>query len=129
MSEESVQIEPAGPSQGRTSASGLGLWQPVFKGKLVPDSQGSLLVGHLGWHRTFFIAWAVAILWSGSLALGAGAILRGRSVSDVVLTLVLMSLFTVVPILALWSSYRLGLRERHAFAEFLMKLLDGRRLA
>lgn len=65
--DESVRIEPAGPFQGRTSVNGFGLWQPVFRGRLISESRGSKLVGELGWHRTFKAAWVVAILWAGSL--------------------------------------------------------------
>lgn len=87
-----------------------------------------MLVGQLGWHRTFGVAWAVAIMWAGSLLIGVGALLRDRNASGIALTLLLILVLAVVPILALCSTLRLGLRERQALAEFLTKLLNGTRV-
>ncbi len=58
-----VHVEAFGPFRGLTSLNGRGAWQPVFKGRIHASGDGSLLVGRVTRHLTYFGFAIASTIW------------------------------------------------------------------
>jgi hypothetical protein len=119
-----VQLELAGPYDGRTTPTGFAIWQPVFKGDVAVDGDGSMLSGRFSWHGAFFVASAFVAFWLISLIEGAILLfVRGHG-GDAIRVGAFAIALGVVPAILLVRARRIGLEQRRAVMDDIGSLLE-----